>query len=85
MDRYFRLARHWASFGPAFVACPYIFTDVLEMVVGTVMQDIVQPIVLHYHFRIPYIEVKSKVEGSQMEGGMGIPGYWIWEGVLGLG
>lgn len=32
------------------------------MVVGTIMQDVVQP--LHNHFRIPYIEAKSKVEGS---------------------
>jgi len=33
MGRYFRLARHWALFCPASVACPYVFSDVLEMVV----------------------------------------------------
>lgn len=65
VDRYFRLARHRALFCTAFVACPYIFNDILEMVVGTIMQDVVQPLVLHNHFRIPYIEAKSKVEGSQ--------------------
>lgn len=40
-DRYFRLARHQALFCPAFVACPFIFTDVLEMF-GTLIQDVVQ-------------------------------------------
>jgi len=30
-----------------------------------VVQDLVQPLILHYCFRIPYIEDKSKVGGSQ--------------------
>lgn len=61
-DGYFSLAQHWALFCPAFVAYPCVFTDVLDMVLGTVMHDVVQPLELHYHFRILYTEVKSMVE-----------------------
>lgn len=55
-------------FCPAFVAYPYIFTDVLDTVLGTIMRDVVQPLFLHCNFRILYIEAKSKVEGRQERG-----------------
>lgn len=64
-----------ASFCPLFVACPYIFAAVLEMVVGTLMQDVVHPLL--YHFIITYIEAEMKVT-AKMEGGLGIPGYLSW-------
>lgn len=43
------------------------------MVVGTIMHDVVQPLVIHYHFSITYTETKSKVEGSQDGGREGDP------------
>lgn len=61
-NRYFRLARHWALFCPAFVPRPCILTDILEMF-GTLIQDVFQ--CLFISFRVPYIEAKRKVEGSQ--------------------
>lgn len=68
-----QISKALALFCPTFVACPYIFADVIKMVVVTIMQDMVQPLVIQNHFRTPYIYVKNKVEGSQGGGRDGNP------------
>lgn len=60
-------------FCPASVAHPCFFTDVLDVVLGTVTHDVVQPLELHYHFRILYTEAKSMVEERQDGGRDGDP------------
>lgn len=64
-NRYFRLARYWALFCPAFVACPYNFTDILEIFGHHTRCS---PVFVHYNFKIPYIEAKRKVKGAKTGG-----------------
>lgn len=64
-DRYFRLARHWALFCPTLEACPYTFTDILEMF-GTLIEGVVQHLFIIILGSILKLRGQEEGMGSQV-------------------